>query len=387
MVRVGRLFASLALAVLLLLTLLPAAPAAAAITLSSKYPGLTVKPGQRLTVPLQVTSSGTGGVVDLEVAEVPRGWEQPVFKGENFNVTQVYVHAGGSETVNLEVRVPENVKPGRYRMLVRAEGPQGVSTLPITLTVAQPRPAAARLTTQYPALQGAAGATFEFRVDLHNDGDTKETFSLTAKAPEGWEVIFHPGYDTKRIATIPVEGGSSETLNVEVKTPNDVPAGTYTVDIAAQAGEMVATLQLQVGILGRAELEITTPSGRLSLDAVAGKETTFQVQVQNKGTAPLASVSLSATAPPNWTVTFAEQELKDLGPGEVRDVQVTLKPDAKAIAGDYVVTLRANSSGLSDSAELRVTVKTSTAWGLVGAAVVIAALGGVGWLFRTYGRR
>ncbi len=50
----------------------------------------------------------------------------------------------------------------------------------------------------------------------------------------------------------------------------------------------------------------------------------------------------------------------EIKPGEKVDVAVNFTPAEKAIAGDYMVTLRANGDGTSDSAGFRVTVTTST---------------------------
>jgi len=68
-------------------------------------------------------------------------------------------------------------------------------------------------------------------------------------------------------------------------------------------------------------------------------------------------------------------------------VQALITPTAKAIAGDYVTTLRASARGESASASFRVAVQTSTIWGIVGIALIGGALlvmvGAVMW----YGRR
>jgi uncharacterized membrane protein len=55
-------------------------------------------------------------------------------------------------------------------------------------------------------------------------------------------------------------------------------------------------------------------------------------------------------------------------------VNALVTPGAKAIAGDYVVTLRASGEGFSESASYRVTVMTSTLWGITGVGVIGAAL-------------
>ena len=59
--------------------------------------------------------------------------------------------------------------------------------------------------------------------------------------------------------------------------------------------------------------------------------------------------------------------------GEAK-VNALITPNAKAIAGDYVVSLRASGEGVSESATYRVTVTTSTLWGVTGVGVVAVAL-------------
>jgi hypothetical protein len=60
--------------------------------------------------------------------------------------------------------------------------------------------------------------------------------------------------------------------------------------------------------------------------------------------------------------------------GEELKVSALVTPSAKAIAGDYMVSVRASGEGVSESANYRVTVTTSPLWGGTGIAVIIAAL-------------
>ena len=98
-------------------------------------------------------------------------------------------------------------------------------------------------------------------------------------------------------------------------------------------------------------------------------------------------MTLAATAPTGWTVTF-EPETVDV-PASAEGVQVTahLTPSADAIAGDYVTTFRASSDLANDSAEMRITIETSLLWGAVGVGLIALVLAGLWWTFRKYGRR
>ena len=71
-------------------------------------------------------------------------------------------------------------------------------------------------------------------------------------------------------------------------------------------------------------------------------------------------------------------------------VQVTanLTPADKAVAGDYIVTVNAHPvNGTAKSADFRITVSTSTLWGVAGIALIAIAVGVVGMAVTRFGRR
>jgi uncharacterized membrane protein len=77
-----------------------------------------------------------------------------------------------------------------------------------------------------------------------------------------------------------------------------------------------------------------------------------------------------------------------LAAGAEQSVKVTLTPSARAIAGDYQTTFRASgAAGLTESANFRITVLTSTLWGAVGIAIIAVALLVVVFAVARFGRR
>ena len=76
-----------------------------------------------------------------------------------------------------------------------------------------------------------------------------------------------------------------------------------------------------------------------------------------------------------------------MAPNENKEVQALVTPSDKAVAGDYVTTLRASARGESASQTFRIAVTTSTIWGIVGFGIIGLALlvmiGSVVW----FGRR
>jgi uncharacterized membrane protein len=94
----------------------------------------------------------------------------------------------------------------------------------------------------------------------------------------------------------------------------------------------------------------------------------------NTGDAVAEDISLSGTAPTGWKVTFDPKSVDKIAPNDTKEVQATITPPEKAIAGDYQTTLRANWRGDSASSTFRVGVATSSMWGIVGIGIIGAAL-------------
>jgi uncharacterized membrane protein len=76
-------------------------------------------------------------------------------------------------------------------------------------------------------------------------------------------------------------------------------------------------------------------------------------------------------------------------PGQVGRINAVITPSGDAVAGDYLIDFKAtsaeNTSG--DEAQIRYTVETSPIWAFVGIALIALILGGLFYVFRTYGRR
>lgn len=379
----------LAVLVAMLLAMAIPAPGARAqgLVLSTPYPGVVARPGETLTFALHLSAPGLGGQkVTLQVGAHPEGWEVYLL-GEGRQVYQVYVPATGEQEVELQVKVPEDARPGEGRIVVNAGSAAGSTSLQVSIRVSTEEAGPDRMVTQYPSLTGPSNATFTFRVDLTNNGPRERSYSLRAQTPTGWQVTFSPAYENKQIASLSLPAGETRGLDVEVKPPQKVPAGRYQVVVEALSGASQASTPLEINILGTFELSLTTPSGQLSARASPGQESPIQLMVANAGSADLERVTFSSSPPRNWSVRFEPESIDRLPAGESREVTAYVKPDSRAIAGDYVVSLSASAGGAWESTEFRITVLTPTAWGIVGIALVVAVMAGVWATFRKYGRR
>jgi uncharacterized membrane protein len=172
-----------------------------------------------------------------------------------------------------------------------------------------------------------------------------------------------------------------------VTPPNTAAAGSYKLVAKVGAEDATAAADLTLDITGQPKLDISGREGLVSTRASAGKETSVPVVITNTGTAPADDVELSGSAPGGWKVTFDPKTVDHIAPNANKEVQALITPTEKAIAGDYVTTIRASTRGESASATFRVTVTTSTLWGIAGVGIIgIALLVMVGAVAR-FGRR
>lgn len=130
------------------------------------------------------------------------------------------------------------------------------------------------------------------------------------------------------------------------------------------------------------------PDGRLSGNAYVGSDTTSKLVLQNNGTAPARGIDLSATQPSGWSVEYDPKQIDEVAPGQQVDLNVKVRPADKAVAGDYMLNLRAQPLDASaKSVDFRGTVLTSTLWGMVGIGLIAVAVGVVALAVGRFGRR
>ena len=204
-------------------------------------------------------------------------------------------------------------------------------------------------------------------------------------APPGWKVDFR--YNARPVTSVEVNENSNVNISIEIDPPDMIEAGTYKIPVHASTNSTSADLGLEVVIKGSYAMELTTPTGLLSTGITAGDQKRIELVVRNTGSAQLKNVQMSASTPINWEVTFDPKKIEMIEPGKTAQVFAVIKAAKKAIAGDYVTNIDAKTPEATSKAQFRVSVRTSMIWGWVGIMIICAALGGVYYLFRKYGRR
>jgi uncharacterized membrane protein len=324
-------------------------------------------------------------VVQLEAREIPEGWTV-TFRGSGHQVKSVYLEAGDDVSLDVRIEVPADAQADTYRVLAVARGEEGQAELPLEFTVEARRPTNISLDASPKNVSGAPDTVFRYDATLENESNEELTVNLSAEAPAGFRTAFEMGGE--EITGLSLGPNQSRNIAVKVVPPANVQAGTYPITVRAQGGDTEATLDLEAEITGQPELALTTPDGRLSLQAQAGRETPLKILVRNTGSAPVTQVELRSSAPSGWTVEFEPQEIAEIPAGGQVEAVARLRPAEKAVAGDYQVSLRASSDeGESTSEDFRITVVTSTLWGVVGIGLIAVAVGVVAIAVLRFGRR
>ncbi|MGI0526741.1 NEW3 domain-containing protein [Rhizobium giardinii] len=364
------------------------APELTGFWLTTPHPELAIRPGKTESIQLTLRNANLPPQrASLQVSGVPDGWQWSL-KGGNREVSAVIVAPNATEEVNLELTSPEGAGGESVPIDVKARYGDATADLPLVVKLSNADEGAGlKLKSELPALRGTASSTFSFRMEVTNDGAEESLFNLVANAPEGFQTRFKRGYGSEEITGLPIEAGSSENVTLEVTPPRSAPAGRYPVVMEVSGGGTSASTELSIEVTGQPDVTLTGPQERLSGEAVAGRESRFPFTLVNSGSAPASDIELAANPPSGWKVEFEPERVNMIAPDATSQVNVKITPSERAIAGDYMVTVRATSGPVSESAQFRVKVNASTIWGMAGLGVIAAAALILGMAVMRYGRR
>lgn len=376
------------------LVMVGAAPATAAsdkdvkgLYLLTDYPTVSVRPGTTSTISMRLQNYGLAPEnYALSVDGVPAGWTVTLLGGGQ-PVGAAMPATDQSVSLQLRLEVPADAVTASNTLTVKAQG-QGTSySLPVTVNLAKELPAKLTVTPSLPSLRGTPKSSFDYSISVKNDSGRNLTVSLAATAPRNFETSFTENYGSQELTSVPIDAGASKDVKLKVRPPSSVDAGTFPVKMTATSGDATATTDLSLEVVGQPRLTIAGPDGRISTDAVAGKQSTVPVVITNEGSAAADNIELSGTAPSGWKVEFDKKTIDRIAPSQTAEVNALITPTDRSLAGDYMATLRASSRGETASNQLRVTVATSTNLGMVGVGfIALAAIVLFGAVVR-FGRR
>ena len=364
--------------------LAPAVLAADALQLTTPFPAVSVSPGNRVSFNLSVKTS-TSARVNLAISGVPSSWTATLHGG-GFVVSAVQTSGTDAQAVRLDVDVPADAT-GTTRITVTATGNGASVELPLDINAEANASGEIKVESDFADQKGSSDQTFTFNLNVLNQKDQDLTYSSTAgETPPGWTVETKlTGSSAATSAT--VKAGATSGVTVTVKAADGTEAGTYPVSIITTVGTEQFTTDLNIEITGSYAISLTSSDQVLSARGPSGSVTEKTFTITNSGTAPVTNLRMSATPPGDWTVKFDPPTIDSVAPNQQVTVKAQITPSGNAIAGDYSISFKANATEANDSADVRFTVETSILGAIIGAGLIVAAIGGLYWVFRRYGRR
>ena len=355
--------------------------------LLTDYPAVTLRPGANSTINLRLQNYNVPPErLTLSVAGTTAGWTATLMGGGQ-PIAAAYPATNSSVSFELRIDVPKEAPVGTTNLTVTAKGSSAEVSLPIEVRLATDLPAKLSVSPQLPELRGTSKSTFEFQLSIKNESGKKVVVGLSSQVPQNFDGTYTEQYGSQELNALPLDPGQSKDVKLKVRPPNTVSAGKYNVTARAAAEDAVVTTDLVLDITGQPKIDIAGRGGVLSAAANAGKETSIPVVLTNSGTAAAEQIELSGSVPSGWKINFEPKAVDRIAPNENKEVQALVTPTDKAVAGEYVATVRAAARGESASQTFRVSVATSTLWGIIGVAIIGGALlvmmGAVVW----FGRR
>jgi len=353
----------------------------------TKTPGINLTAGDTASFDLFFTGlSSQGEDVSVSIESIPDGLSG-YLKSGSYEVTKVHAtSATDIAAVSLSLSTDAGVSQGLKEIKVKATTESGLEAkLSINVNISEKQAGESNFTVQYPDQEGVTGTVFSYSTTIINNSLTSQNYNFSTNAPDGWTVAFSSS-DTQ-VSSLDVDAGASSGVKITVTPPDNAAAGTYPISCTATSAKETLTTDLNVTILGSYDLELTTSDGNLALDAYANKASDVTLVVKNNGNIDLENIQLSAKANSDWKVEFDESKIDKLAAGASQTVKAHITPGSNSITGDYVTDITASCDNKSDMTELRVTVKTSTGWGIFAVIIILAVVGCLYSVMKKYGRR
>ncbi len=376
----------------------------------TEYPAVVISPERDLSLEVVLQNLGPISETILLKVDGPSGWTT-WFETSSYptlQISAVYLLPDPEKktTIKFRARPPSGAKAGSYTFTLTASTADNKLSQTVNVQVSlqstpapeTPKETKLTLSVTYPSVENPAGKDFTYDITIRNEAAAERVVNLRAQIPPLWRAYFTPRWQTDtRITSLKIGANSSDIVRFVVTPPVGVEQGEYPLVFFAQADSDLASLNLKAVVTGTydlrlaSEAEVTGQGDTRNIRAVEGKERVFTLYLWNAGTAPLTNLSFYATKPTGWEVTFEPDKIEELAPLSLTlkpaKITVKIKPAARAIPGDYTVTLTAAATQDRKQMDLRVTVGASLGWGWVGVGVVVVVVAGLTGIFVRLGRR
>lgn len=230
-------------------------------------------------------------------------------------------------------------------------------------------------------IEAMAGQDNRFFLEVRNTGVKPITnLRLSSRPPESWTVEVKPAEISD------LSPGSLVTIDVNIKPAGKTFGGGYPVVFVAQSSEIQKEQPFWVRVKGELELNLSLHRDQFNfnLEAKAGQDNKFFLEVRNTGAKPITNIKLTAEEPEGWIIEFKPAEITYLGAGNPETIEVNIKPVGKAIKESFSVTFVAQANELVRRQPFSVSVNPAQFWlwvWILAGVVVVAGFVLIYWRF------
>jgi uncharacterized membrane protein len=283
--------------------------------------------------------------------------------------------AAPEETVDLvlEIGVPEGAMPKDYQLRVQIAGNYASATQGLTITVEEIPlvPRKVSLICPFQSRSVLTGQSTYYPIKVTNEGPkTEEIFLELERTTE--MMIWDISFSSSRLT---LDSEEFEWVVLNVKPPNIVEKGNYTVKVrgSTEDGLVNTTLQITTNILAEYLMEIVEVQP-VNPEVATGEKIDIAVTVRNVGQSPLTRLKLEVTSTAISNIFTTPVDVLALEPMSSITYYVSITPDNSLTAGNYLIEVQAVSSETQSSVRaFVVSVVSSIPWFWISICITIIA--------------
>ena len=202
------------------------------VTLSTDLPFREVDLGRAADYAVHVKNEGAPALVQLRIDGLPPGYSARFFVGGS-PVPSLYLDRNQTRQATLSVTVPtSNQEVDRTIDFTVIASVNGTEAQRLDMGIAVRGVGALEVTSEETEAPIPAGGQATFEVRVRNTGSAPLfDIDFDSRRPYGWTVRVEP----RRLDRL--DPGSTAAVSVEVRAPDVIGSGRYSVDVAATSGD------------------------------------------------------------------------------------------------------------------------------------------------------
>lgn len=202
-------------------------------TITTAFPEIGAPAGSSLKYPIEITNEERTSDTFTLAVETPENWTA-VFKSEDEEIYRIYLDAGETTELTVELTPPSRVRVGTYSLKVTAESlnGRGSASLPLMARISGSYEIEIQNVNFYTSV--TAGQETSFLLDLKNSGDSLLSDVKVVNVedvPEGFTVSMEPNSISS------LEPNEETSYSIIIVTDADVNAGSYYLEFKAQSDQ------------------------------------------------------------------------------------------------------------------------------------------------------